>query len=208
MSSLYVVVAVAVGHLAQRGWDLFGASPWHLRNTQTVVRLVLLAGVSWLAGWGALQLPTVVRPEQSLAGAGDLAAARWIDATLPRDARFLVNASVVKWEPDFVEPTDGGSWLPLLAHRATTLLPLVYAGERGVAPADIDRMEQIARAARADVTAPTTIQLLRESGVSFVYLGVYGGPIDELRLATSSDFRRIYARHGVSIYELQRSYST
>ena len=115
---------------------------------------------------------------------------------------------MVSWEPDFVEPTDGGSWLPLLAHRATTLLPLVYAGERGVAAADIDRMERIARAARADVTAPTTIQLLRESGVSFVYLGVYGGPIDEGKLAASPEFRRIYAAHGVSIYELQRSYST
>ncbi len=256
VSSLYVVVAIAVGYLAQRVWDLFGGpfrpphpfppraegapggavdrpaqeslettglgpvrgvstsielappASWHPSWAQILVRLTLLAGISWLAAWGALRLPTLVRPEQSLAAAGDLQAARWIDATLPKDARFLVNASVVNWEPDFVEPTDGGSWLPLLAHRATTLLPLVYAGERGVAPADIDRMERIARAARADVTAPATIELLRESGVNFVYLGVYGGPIDEFKLAASPAFRRVYAGYGVSIYELQRSYST
>jgi hypothetical protein len=66
-------------------------------------------------------------------------------------------------------------------------------------------MERIARAARVDVAAPTTLRLLRESGVTHVYLGVYGGPIDEAKLASSPAFRRIYAGDGVSIYELLAS---
>ncbi len=178
---------------------------WRMTPAEAALRFVALAGISWLAGWGALHLPRLVQPEQALAAAGDLRAARWIESSLPAHARFLVNASVVSWEPDFVEPTDGGAWLPLLAHRSTTLLPLVYAGERGAAPADIDRMERIARAARADVAAPATIALLREAGVTHVYLGAYGGPIDEARLAESPAFRRVYGADGVSIYELLSS---
>jgi hypothetical protein len=168
----------------------------------TFVRSGLLAALGLLAGWGALLLPGLVQPEQTLADAADLRAAEWIAWQLPADARFLVNASIVGWEPDFVAPTDGGAWLPLLARRETTLLPLVYAGERGVAPAAVDRMEQIARAARADPTSPGTLRLLRESGVTHVYLGARGGPVEEHKLLASPAYRRVYASLGVSIYEL------
>jgi hypothetical protein len=164
-----------------------------------------LATLGLLAAWGALQLPGLVRPEQALADAADLQAAQWIAWQLPADARFLVNASIVGWEPDFVAPTDGGAWLPLLARRETTLLPLVYAGERGAAPADIDRMERIARAARADPAAPGTLRLLRESGVTHVYLGARGGPIEEHKLVASPAYRRVYASQSVSIFELVES---
>jgi hypothetical protein len=163
---------------------------------------MFLAALGLLSGLGALQLPGLVHPEQALADTADLEAAEWIAWQLPADARLLVNASIVGWEPDFVAPTDGGAWLPLLARRGTTMLPLVYAGERGAAPVDVDRMEAIARAARSDPAAPATLKLLRESGVTHVYLGARGGPIEEHKLMESSDYRRVYASHGVSIFEL------
>jgi hypothetical protein len=168
----------------------------------TAARSSLVAGLGLLAGLAAMQLPGLVRPVQSLAAEADVQAAHWIAESLPVDARFLVNASIVHWEPDFVEPTDAGAWLPLLARRQTTLLPLVYAGERGASAADIERMERIANAARYEPTAPATLRLLRESGVTHVYLGVRGGPIDEHLLLESPAFRRIYSRDSVSIFEL------
>jgi hypothetical protein len=218
VSSLYAVGALAIGYIAQRVWDMrpAGLDPYALPNPernraqryalpispQRLRQLTLVAACALLVGLGALQLPPLVRPQQVLAADGDIKAARWIAKALPSDARLLVNASIVDWEPDFVEPTDGGAWLPLLARRGTTLLPLVYAGERGAAAADIDRMERIARAARADPAAPATLDLLRENGVTHVYLGVYGGPIDENRLAASPAYRRVYAADGAAIYEL------
>jgi hypothetical protein len=200
VSSLYIVGALAVGYVAQRVWGVTRA-----RLATIFVRTGLLATLGLIAAWGALQLPGLVRPEQALADAADLQAAEWIAWQLPADARFLVNASIVGWEPDFVAPTDGGAWLPLLARRETTLLPLVYAGERGAAPADIDRMERIARAARADPAAPRTLRLLRESGVTNVYLGARGGPIEEHKLLASPAYRRVYASQSVSIYDLVES---
>jgi hypothetical protein len=143
-----------------------------------------------------------VQPNDALADQGDLEAARWITEALPPDAKLLVNSAVRSWSPDYVVPTDGGYWLPLLAGRATTLLPLVYPGERGVALSAIDEMERISRAASSSIDDPTTIALLRTAGVTHVYFGVRGGPINEAKVAESPAFRRIYRRGGVSIYEL------
>jgi hypothetical protein len=213
VSSLYVGAALAVGYLAQRTWEAtptpFRGRTWvdggaH-RLARAPVRPVLMIVLGLLAGWGALQLPGLVRAEQALADTGDLKAAEWIARQLPAHARVLVNASIVGWEPDFVAPTDGGAWLPLLAGRATTLLPLVYAGERGAAPEEVDRMEEIARLVRVDPAAPVTLQRLQGSGVTHVYLGVRGGPIEERKLLESPAYRRVYASEGVSIYELVES---
>lgn len=209
ISSLAVMGALAVGYTAQRLWDAGGegASPsrcegqWS-RAARLAARPLMASVVGLAAGWGALQLPGLVRPEQSLATPADIRAAEWITQHLPADARILVNASIVRWEPDFVEPTDAGVWLPLIADRAVTLLPLVYAGERGAEPGDIARMERIARALRGDLGEAATLRLFRESGVTHVYLGARGGPIDERQLAESPAYRRVYTSGGVSVYEL------
>jgi hypothetical protein len=136
-----------------------------------------------------------------------LTAAGWIRENVGPDARFLVNAFVLEWGPDFVAPTDAGYWLPLLASQRTTLLPMVYAAERGAAPGEVDRMERIARAAERPAAAES-LRLLRDSGVTHVYLGVRRGPIPEHELATSSAYRRLYRAQGVAIYELLRGEGT
>src|SRR5581483_12479421 len=102
------------------------------------------------------------------------------------------------WQPDYVVPTDGGYWLPLLGRRTTTLLPLVYPGERGVAPRDVELMEELSRAS-ASIDAPKTLAELRASRVTYVYVGARGGPIDEAALAQSPAFRRVYQRGAVAI---------
>jgi hypothetical protein len=132
----------------------------------------------------------------------DIAAANWIRASAAPTARFLVNASVQQWQPDFVVPTDAGYWLPILAARSTTLLPRVYPAERGASAAEIDRMEQVALASAADPGAPATLQLLHDAGVTHLYIGARGGPIDERKVAESRAYRRVYQAGGVSIYEL------
>jgi len=121
--------------------------------------------------------------------------------SLPADAKILVNSQIRAWHPDYVVPTDGGYWMPLLTHRKSTLLPLVYPGERGVTASDVDTIERLARASQ-EITAPQSISLLRALGVTHVYIGVRGGPIDEASMMRSPDFRLIYNRGGAAIFEL------
>src|SRR5205085_3613600 len=115
--------------------------------------------------WGSLQMPALFQPNDALADVADRQAGRWIGAMLAPDAKLLVNSAVRPWNPDYVVPTDGGYWMPLLAFRATTLLPLVYPGERGVAMTDVERMEQLSRAS-ARIDAPETLAQLRASRVT------------------------------------------
>jgi hypothetical protein len=196
VTSLFFPLSLGIGMLADQ------AAAW-LRRTQPRIWSPALAGVLGIAVvWGTVQVPTVVHPSRGFADLRDVDAARWIAEQLPTDAKFLVNASVAHWEPDFVVPTDGGYWLPLLAHRRTTLLPMLYPAERGVTPTQIERMERLAEAAARDPTSDETLALLRASGVTYVYLGVGGGPLEERKLAASSYFRPVYRSEGVAIYEL------
>ena len=196
VSSAFILVGVAVGFLVRRVNQLLAA-----RFGRVATPVVALA-TGCAAVWGALQLPSVVEPGHRLVHEADLAAAAWSRDRLPADAKFLVNTFVLRWQPDFVAPTDAGYFLPLIAGRQTTLLPMVYPAERGIPPGAVERMEAIARSSAQDPTSPETLALLRAVGVTHVYLGVRRGPIPEYRLAASPAFRRVYQERGVSIYEL------
>jgi hypothetical protein len=196
VSSAFVAVAVSIGFLTASADRLL--TPWVGRHAHHAVVLGAIAA----AVWGGLQLPPLIDPGHRLVGEADRGAATWISSNTPSDARFLVNTFVLHWQPDFVAPTDAGYFLPLLARRPTTLLPMVYAAERGAAPEAVERMEAIARASAQDPASPAAIALMRAAAVRYVYLGLRRGPIAEYRLATSPAFRRVYQQGGVSVYEL------
>jgi len=199
LTTLFLPLSLGIGFLVDRtvGWRQ--GRRQHVRRA--VVAVLVVLGVVW----GALQIPAAVHSDRGLADARDLAAAEWIARELPASARFLVNASIQGWTPDFVVPTDGGYWLPLLAGRPTTLLPMLYPAERGVDPSRIAQMEALAAAVQRDPADDAAQALLCAAGVTHVYLGVGGGPIDERRLMASPRFRSIYRRDGVAIYEVMES---
>jgi hypothetical protein len=196
LTTLFLPLSLGIGFLVDRATGSRQVRWRHV--SRAAVALVVAIGV----GWGALQITAAVHPERGIADARDVAAAAWIARELPASARFLVNASIQGWNPDFVVPTDGGYWLPLLAGRPTTLLPMLYPAERGVDPSQIARMEELAVAVQRDPGDDVAQALLCAAGVTHVYLGVGGGPIDERKLMASPRFRSIYRRDGVAIYEL------
>ncbi|MBM2811434.1 MAG: hypothetical protein HW416_2193 [Chloroflexi bacterium] len=79
---------------------------------------------------------------------------------------------------------------------------MLYPAERGASTVRVDRMEQIANAVAADPASAVALDLLREAGVSHVFLGSRGGPISEPKLAGSGSYGLVYRSGGVAIYEL------
>ena len=71
-----------------------------------------------------------------------------------------------------------------------------------LSPSDIASMEALARALQRDPSSEPTRALLRDAGVTHLYLGVQGGPIDERKLESSPYYRAVYRREGVAIFEL------
>ena len=68
--------------------------------------------------------------------------------------------------------------------------------------AQIALMEDLAAAVQRDPADDAARALLCAAGVTHVYLGVGGGPIDERKLMASPRFRSIYQQDGAAIYEL------
>jgi hypothetical protein len=196
LTSLFFPLGLGIGLLA-------AGFARRLRTVPPRLSLPFAAAALGLAVcWGSQLVPSVVHPDRGLADRRDVAAAQWVAAQIPPQAIFLVNGSIAHWEPDFMTPTDGGYWLPLLTGRRTTLLPMLYAAERGVSPGQIERTERLVDATAADPTSDEALALLRAFGVTHIYLGVGGGPIDGQKLQASQRFRLVYRGQGTAIYEV------
>jgi hypothetical protein len=111
-----------------------------------------------------------------------------------------VSATLFPWAPDYVVGVDGGYWLPLLAGRATTVLPMLYPGERGADQAAVARMVAVAQALRDAPAAALTAALLRSLHVGYVYHSGRSPVPSAEGLASNPGFRVVYDADGVRIW--------
>jgi len=115
--AVYIPAGILIG--AALGW-LIGHDGWlqiplfHLM----VLFLVIGAGV-----WGSrLRLRDIAISSGAMVTRPDLRAMAWIQANTPQNSRFLVNSFLAN-SNSAVVGSDAGWWLPLLAHRPTSLPP-------------------------------------------------------------------------------------
>jgi hypothetical protein len=200
----YMPAAVLIG--AAAGWL---ATAGRQRSISGMgLALALLVG--GLSVWGASQRLTDLQPEnRAIVTYPDLRAAAWIEAQTPPQARFLVNFFFV--DEATLAGADGGWWLPILAQRQTTLPPMLYIAERGTWPGYQQWVNDLAFAiVQHGIDHPTTLAMLRERGITHVYIGQRHGTVGEAtrpalpveQLLASPAFRTIYHEDRVWIFEL------
>lgn len=149
----------------------------------------------------------------------DMQAMAWIAANTAPESRFLVN-SFPAYGGTLLAGSDAGWWLPLLAHRASTLPPITYGSEAATTPDFLQQVNALAVALRGkpltdtapaiiDATTPEALATLRAAGVSHVYIGAASVPvataIDQLdisRLQASPAYEIVYDQEGVLIFRL------
>lgn len=124
--SMAVPLGILVGLSGEYLWNEFRAQGQTLARAGIV--LVLLAGMIV----GILYLPRLVqdgslRPLRP----ADMRTMEWIEENIPDDALFLVNTIFIGWSRDWIVGIDAGYWVPLLAHRSTTVPPMIYPLEWG-----------------------------------------------------------------------------
>ncbi len=170
---------------------------------------LLVAGLAW---WGAgARLKDVNLDATALVASADMRAAQWVKTNTPTDARFLINGFFPNAES--VVGSDAGWWLPLIAHRSTTLPPLLYIAEQGPRP---DYQEWInavyATLYSGGVDSQQMRNVLREHGVAYVYLGAKGGrvgyagsaqPLAPEKLLASPSFRPVYHEGDVWVFQIE-----
>ncbi len=164
-----------------------------------LARLAAIAAVLALVIWGVAQTRQIINPQTIIARPADLEAIRWVDANLPPDARFLIN--VAPWQNGMYRGLDGGWWLLPLTGRQTLVPPTMYLlGD----PAYVSQINAWAeQAARLNGCTPEFWDLVRAARLTHVYLGPNGGALKPADLEGCANLEVVYARDGVTIYEIQ-----
>ncbi len=210
----YIPAAVLIG--AAGGWaleDLRGAAEAHSAPPALVglVGVTLAFFVAAAGLWGTPRQLRLVDPQQfSLATRADLRAMEWIRQNTPPNARFLVN-SMFAYGGSLVVGTDGGWWIPLETLRQSTQPPLNYGTENGVTPDYRARINETVRTIiDQGLTHPDTLNMLKERGVGYVYIGQQQGlvnssqPLLDLQtLQNDPHFSPVYHQDRVWIFEIK-----
>jgi hypothetical protein len=172
-----------------------------------ILSLLLICAGMWGAGQRRSDLSAI---DYALVTRPDLRAADWIRTNTPEKAIFLVN-SFFAFNGSAIVGSDGGWWLPLLSLRQTNLPPTNYVFEQSPRP-DYRQWvnaltEQIISHGLAN---PDVIAMLKERGISYVYIGQRQGKVNNLGAAldpqlllASPNYTPIYRQDRVWIFQLK-----
>jgi hypothetical protein len=197
--SISVPLGILMGLAVELLWDRFGyrKQVW----VRLAIGIVLLTGI----GVGVLRLPRVMQQETAdYVRPGDLVAMDWIAQNVGDDALILVKSIQVPWSPGWVVGIDSGYWIPLLAHRAVTVPPMIYPMEWG-------RPVELASGVGASLESQTIGvqgtsrlgEILDSYGITHVFVGSQQDPM-QAQLTQEARLRPIYRQDGIWLFEVVR----
>jgi hypothetical protein len=204
----YIPVALLIGGLVgDLGHGL--AVRWRRAGPLVAAGGLLLAGL-----WGSPQQATIVDRSYEIVSHADQAAMAWIDAHVPADALFLVNGFTVYGDTSVVG-ADAGWWIPLLAHRQTTMPPqYALLNEMPSQPGYLQRVTRLVIDLRESPPAtPEGQRILCENGISHLYVGQAQGRVGSpppaplflpADLAASPAFETLYHQDRVWVFRFDR----
>lgn len=157
------------------------------------------AAVGYGAGRGLPTQAGLINPVTVLAAASDAEALAWIDTHIPPDAVFAINAW--EWLNGTWAGSDGGAWIWPLTGRRTTLPPVDYAYGSPAQQAAINdynrRLYQV-----ADLDPPAVRALLQEAGVTHLYMGARGGPLQPERFLAEGGYRLLFTNGAAWVFAI------
>ncbi len=195
--SLFMPIAVLGGYLIAwviQGWEVLVKQPWK----PVYWGAITLAGCL-LAFYAARSLLPILNPGTLLVRQADLEAIEWIDANLPKEASVLINPFA--WGYNLYAGNDGGYWISPLAGRKTFPPAAIYNFDF-----DSDNPQRISAGAQKVIELgekPAELaSFMTEQGLQYVYCGGRGGPISPRALRESPEFRLLYQKQGVSLFQI------
>jgi len=165
----------------------------------TAIMPVFLTGA--LVGGATLALwrdADVVNSQTVLLQVTDMPAIEWAREHLPEDSLTLVNT--VPWQAGMPMGSDAGWWLPYLASRTVTFPSvLVSQGNEEYRTRTMALAEQVMQS--QDLTSPDFIAGLADAGVTHLFVGTRGGPLQPDRLE-DPHYVELYRYGPTRIYRL------
>jgi hypothetical protein len=161
-------------------------------------RISLGAAILGLLVWGVHDTHAILNPATIFATESDLRAMDWIAVNTHGEARFFIN--VTPWQYGVYRGVDGGWWIEALTNRETLLPAVMYA------MGDQDYLEQVSsRAQTAGSLKGCSTEfraLLREAGLTYVYLVKGHGSLQSTDLQDCPYVHLVYQHQDISIYQV------
>ena len=194
-----VLIGDMLGQLASqfRFWRWFGI-------VATLIVIGVGIGGTRVRSWDARM------SKYSMISRPDSRAMEWIQENIPGESRFLVN-SFFAYDGSVIVGSDGGWWLPLLAQRENTVPPYTYDLEQELWPGCREWINSLTeQLQKAEVDDPATLTMLKEHGVTHVYVGQqqgrvnYGGPhvLNPEGLLRNARYQMVYYRDRVWVFKI------
>lgn len=194
ITSAFLPLGVMIGVAGTDFVTDSSAARWRLWIVTAIIMLFTLVG--------AVRVMQVVEPGSPYVLTEDLAAAEWIAENTPETALFMVNTFTFDFLPELVVASDAGGWLPVLARRAVVTAPMIYSVERVSSPEYLKKVNSLANLG-GNLTSDAAMDLLRRAGVTHVYVGARGGPINPTLLLSSPHFKLEYHQDNVYVFSLR-----
>jgi len=171
------------------------AGRWGTAMMPVLLTCALAAGAT-LALWRDAD---VVNSRTVLLQETDMPAIEWAREHLPEDSLTLVNT--VPWQAGMPMGSDAGWWLPYLAGRTVTFPSvLVSQGNEEYRARTMDLAEEVMQA--QDLTSPAFVAGLSSAGVTHLFVGTRGGPLQPERL-DDPHYIELYQYGPTRIYRLE-----
>ncbi|MFC2023349.1 hypothetical protein ACFLT5_01275 [Chloroflexota bacterium] len=186
--SLAVPLGILAGLAAEPLWSLSLGRRRAL--ARAAVTLVLLLGM----GIGVCRLPRLLQGDSSYRlRPGHLEAANWIESNVPENALLLVDSIQFSYAPGWVVGVDTGLWLPLLAHRSTTVPPMIYSiewGKPGELANNLEATQQYL--ASRNTGAPSLRDIITKFGITHLFTGPHTWSLIPSELEQEAKLNRVF----------------
>ncbi|MFO7695769.1 MAG: hypothetical protein R6X16_01245 [Anaerolineae bacterium] len=146
-----------------------------LAGAQLALACILSAWVTYSL-WGQSD---VVNSRTVLVHPPDMPAIGWAREHLPEDSLVLINAE--PWQQGLPMGSDAGWWLPYLAGAQVTYPSVLFTQGTAAYRAEVLSIVELVRAS-GDLSSPVFVDRLSQAGVTHVFVGSRGGPLQPDRL--------------------------
>lgn len=181
----------------------WAASELIMRLQARAWRLAAALGIAGTFAWGISYQGSLITFSGLTIQPEEKRAFQWIREHTDPDALFLIN-SFLGFNGHYAVATDAGSWIPVETQRQVTAPMPNYGTERPADPVYPRRVRDLARTIYREVDSPRGRERLLREGVTHIFVGTRGGPIDPERLAQLPWYRVRYQQDGVWIFEVIR----
>jgi hypothetical protein len=180
------------------------ATRWWIADSSARRAVGLLCGGALSAAltagalFGVRAQLTMANPTTTLALADDVPALEWISVHTPTDAVIAANSWL--WQNGAWAGSDGGAWIVPLTQRRSTIPPVDYGFDGALATRVSDFNERLSQV--TDANAPETLALLREAGVTHVFIGARGGTLKPEMFVNSPHYALLFTNGAAWIFEV------